>query len=61
MFHKIFFSKKRKFFLRRPDSTKNVPLNGKIIIGHCKGHDKIILIILFDELNEKTKGIYHDC
>ena len=60
MFYKIFFSKERKFFQRRPDSTKNIPLNGKIIIGHCKGHNKIILIILIDELQEKTKRLYHD-
>ena len=30
-------------------------LNGKIIIGHCNGHDTIILIILIDGFKNSKK------
>ena len=54
MFHKIFSRKRRPFVLKRSNSVKNVSLNGKIVIGHCGGHDNIILFILIDGFKEKS-------
>ena len=34
-------------------------LDRKILIGHCKGHDTTILIILIDGLKEKTIRLYN--
>ena len=47
MFHKIFSRGKIS------NSIKKISLNGKIIIGHCKGHDTIILIALIDGFKER--------
>lgn len=45
--------------LKRPDSVENILLDRKILIGHCKGHDTTILIILIDGLKEKTIRLYN--
>ena len=58
MFYKMFSTKARKFFLKRSSSTQEVSLNRKIIIGHCKEHDTIILIILIEGFNLRKKIIF---
>ena len=60
MFHKIFSTKRRKFFLKRLDLTKDVSLNGKIVVGHYRGHNTIILLISIEGFKERTKRLYLD-
>ena len=60
MYDKIFPTKARKFFLKRSRSAQDVSLNGKIIIGHCKGHDTIIFTISIEGFKEITKRLYLD-
>ena len=46
MFSKIFSSKAIK--LKRSASVKNVSLNGKAVVGYCRGHETIILLFKFE-------------
>ena len=56
MFHKIFSTKFVNFFKKRSNSTKDVSLNGKIVIGH----NTIILIISIEGFKGTTKRLYFD-
>ena len=51
MFSKIFSSKAIK--LKRSASVKNVSLNGKVVVGYCRGHETIILLFTFEGYQEK--------
>ena len=46
MFSKIFSRKAIK--LKRSASVKNVSLNGKAVVGYCRGHETIILLFKFE-------------
>ena len=41
-------------------SVENVLLNGKIVIGHCTGHNTIILLISIDGFKERTVRLCFD-
>ena len=41
-------------------SVENVLLNGKIVIGHCAGHNTIILLISIDGFKERTVRLCFD-
>lgn len=59
MFNKIFRRKRRSvIYLKRSASVGNVSLNGKIVIGHCRGHNTIILLFSIDGFKEKTVRLY---
>ena len=55
-----YFPKEKDLFFKkkRSNSLKNVSLNGKIIIGHCKGHNTITLIVLLDGFKGRTIRLY---
>ena len=59
MFHKIFSKNRRSLFsLKISISTKNVLLNGEIVVGYCKGYETILLFFLIDGFKEKTIRLY---